>query len=354
MSSKTSYFKIGIFVICAVAVGVIALIVLGADVLFQKRLFMETYFKESVQGLDIGSPLKFRGFRIGRIEEIALVGKEYHTDHRYILVRSSIPLDEFRMKSKLMRESDMQLEVTQGLRSRLGFQGLTGSAYLELDYVDPKRYPQVEIDWTPKNLYIPSVPGTIARLNEALDRIMRQAETLNFEQFADSIQKTFQTVTDSLESMNVKKVAEQIGNLIAEVGRTNKRLDKIIEGIDVKPLLGNASAAMASAKRIFEKTEKPLEELIPALTETAVKMKGLVKNLDSLAKNVPDNLDSLKRTLRRLDILVVNQQQNVEEIMENFKIFSQDLREMGENAKQYPAQVLFGKPPAPIDKKKKK
>ncbi len=34
------------------------------------------------------------------------------------------------------------------------------SAYLELDYVDPDRFPTLPVTWTPEHAYIPSAPGT--------------------------------------------------------------------------------------------------------------------------------------------------------------------------------------------------
>ena len=53
-----------------------------------------------------------------------------------------------------------ELEVERGLRVRLAPQGITGTSYLEIDYVDPPP-PMLPIDWTPDNVYIPSAPSTV-------------------------------------------------------------------------------------------------------------------------------------------------------------------------------------------------
>jgi phospholipid/cholesterol/gamma-HCH transport system substrate-binding protein len=84
---KLSYFKIGVFVISAIVIGVIGVVVLGAGAIFQKRSLIETYIDESVQGLDVGSPVKFRGVPVGRVEQISLTSAEYSTRRQYVLVR---------------------------------------------------------------------------------------------------------------------------------------------------------------------------------------------------------------------------------------------------------------------------
>ena len=70
MSQRANYFKLGLFVIGAVVAGILVLLIIGSGRLFERRLIVETYFKESVQGLDIGSKLKYRGVTIGVVTKI--------------------------------------------------------------------------------------------------------------------------------------------------------------------------------------------------------------------------------------------------------------------------------------------
>ena len=96
MSLKANYFKLGLFVIGAIAAGIIVLIIIGSGRWFQKRITIETYFNESVQGLDIGSKLKYRGVAIGEVTRIGFTYNKYQLDRpmaeraRYVLVEAQL------------------------------------------------------------------------------------------------------------------------------------------------------------------------------------------------------------------------------------------------------------------------
>ena len=52
MSLKANYFKLGLFVIGAVVAAAALIIIIGSGRAFQTKIPIETYFNESVQGLD--------------------------------------------------------------------------------------------------------------------------------------------------------------------------------------------------------------------------------------------------------------------------------------------------------------
>src|SRR5262249_4921654 len=131
------YFKIGLFVIAAIVLAVIGVVVLGGGVFFEKTNLIETYIDESVQGLDVGSPMRFRGVLVGKGEQIPLTSPEYKPRRRYVLVRAGISSDIFQFPLSDPASPVFLTEIERGLRVRLAPQGLTGTAYLEADYLDP-------------------------------------------------------------------------------------------------------------------------------------------------------------------------------------------------------------------------
>ena len=53
----------------ALVAGILVLVIIGTGRFFERKVIIETYFKESVQGLDIGSKLKYRGVTIGEVTQ---------------------------------------------------------------------------------------------------------------------------------------------------------------------------------------------------------------------------------------------------------------------------------------------
>ena len=80
MKQKTTYLKVGVFVLLCGAALIAGLLYVGADTLRGEVIRVETYINESVQGLSVGSAVLYRGVNIGRVERITFVQAEYPMD----------------------------------------------------------------------------------------------------------------------------------------------------------------------------------------------------------------------------------------------------------------------------------
>lgn len=72
MPAETNDWKLGLFVCLVVAAAGRLTVLLGAAKLDETRIVWISYFDESVEGLDIGSPVKFRGAPLGRVTDIGI------------------------------------------------------------------------------------------------------------------------------------------------------------------------------------------------------------------------------------------------------------------------------------------
>jgi len=67
MASQKTKFAVGLFVATGIGVASLAIIWLGMSRYLEKGQYYVSYFNESVQGLDIDSPVKYRGVAIAQL-----------------------------------------------------------------------------------------------------------------------------------------------------------------------------------------------------------------------------------------------------------------------------------------------
>ena len=75
MGVKTNYFRLGLFVVAAIAAAIASILILLGPSLGKPYAEMETYFQFSISGLEVGAPVKFRGIQVGQVQEILLSRK---------------------------------------------------------------------------------------------------------------------------------------------------------------------------------------------------------------------------------------------------------------------------------------
>src|SRR5215813_2116550 len=127
MTEEVRYRRLGVFVFAALALFTGVLFVLGGRSLFQPTFIFETYFNDSVAGLEVGSPVRFRGVPLGQVTEILPSSTEYEWDvpvarrRDYIVVRATIAQNREWIERIRRQAGDM---VRGGLRAQTQMAGI--------------------------------------------------------------------------------------------------------------------------------------------------------------------------------------------------------------------------------------
>jgi paraquat-inducible protein B len=369
------YFKLGLFVIGGALLLLVVLFALGAGRFFQKTYKIETYINESVNGLEQGSAVKYRGVRVGSVTEIGFVAMKYGAKaegHRYVYVECTLDKDLFGGLGTKSADEQAVDEVARGLRARPISQGLTGQLYLGLDYVDPGRNQPLAITWEPGNIYIPSAPSTLSRVEEAVLGIsntlngLEQAElpeaVKSFRRFADSASTVF-------EGANGQDMGRRLSETLDQTRKLLARINTLLENPAVDTLLPDAARTMAGARKLMEGSGGDAAALVREARETTASLKASAKVLEGFltrpetrkqldempgamrqARETVGELKSaatrLNAVLGRVESLTASQQGNVEAVLDNARQLIENLRELTGEAKRYPSGVLFGPPPS--------
>lgn len=320
MSEQNRYFRLGLFVLVGLVVLLGLVLALGGDRLFTRGTVFETYFDESVQGVDIGSAVKRRGVQIGRIESIGFLAQYYPLPKdqneairygRYVVVRMRITGKWVRDPSDAKFQSDLALMVEQGLRIRIAAQGLTGTSYLELDFLDPARNPPLPLVWEPAYTYVPSAESAIKSFSTAAERVFVRIDQLQIEKLVTDLDAALVTVKKAVDDA-------QVGELSAEL----------------RSLAKQASITLADAR------------------ETSVALRDVVQKTDlsKTQRALEQSLEQVTATVRRLDLLVASEQGDIDAVIADLREVANNLRAVTEQAKSYPSATLFGEPPPPFER----
>ena len=238
-------------------------------------------------------------------------------------------------------------EVQRGLRVRLAPQGLTGQAYLEADYLNPKLNPPLEIDWRPKYPYVPSAQSKITQLSDAVERILRNVEQLDIQRLIGSVESSLKTIDKLASGANLDKISTQAVALLTEVRQTNLQLKQVVGSSELKDAVKDAAVAAGTARQILERADKPLSQLIADLPKASESINRVAQRLDAVTANLPETNAQFRQTLQQLNRLISGQQRDIEKTVENLRSMSESLKEAVDNSKKYPSQLLFGAPPPP-------
>ncbi len=353
MTQKANFFKLGLFVLIAFGLGAAFLIIFGAGQFFKKELLAETCFNESVQGLSIGSEVKYKGIKIGSVKSITSVARIYQTKSDYVLVvislEDGISLGQTGQTTKIR----IQKAIKDGLIIRLASKGLTGVAYIESDYSETGRDEKLDISWSPKNIYLPSQKSNMKHIGDAINQILDNFAALNLKEMAQDMEVLLKTLDQKINGLDIDNISNLTASLLEEFKDTNQKINAAIGSDKVKQFLNDAQVSFSELRTIVASAKAPLNKAINDFEKAAGSTQKMASNLevslspsiDRLSSNLDRLLENLAATSGLLENMVWLNSDKVKLIVDNLETTSENLKQMSKDIKRYPGRLLFEKPP---------
>lgn len=333
MAARGLYLRVGVLAIAGIVLAVGFVVFLAGGRGLQATEVFETYIEESVQGLDVGAPVRYRGVPVGRVTQIGLVAAEYrrpqgadfNAGFQLVFVR-------FGIDPGLVGETPSLADAVQlGLRARIRAQGITGVNYVELDFANPQRFPVPDLPWQPRNPVLPAIPSTVAQVTSAAEVMVQRLQGVPIEQMAADL---------SALLANLKRQTGDGDAAVAlrEVARTMTLVRAAVEDSDLAGALAELRAAATDARNLLAGPE----------------MRGAVANagaaaaeLRRTAQRLPGAVEGMERTMRAARETTVDVQAELLPILIDLRATTASLRTMADQLRASPSQALFGAPPTP-------
>lgn len=322
MSKQANKTLVGAFVVGAVALLVTAIIILGTGSLFTQSPRMVLFFSGSVMGLNVGSPVVFRGVPIGSVKSINLLWNQKTLDFRIPVVieinSNSIVYDEDYKVSAAEQGRLLNSLIQKGLRGQLALQSfVTGQLMISLDFMPH----------TPALLQghtsIPELPTVPSPMEE----LQRTLQNLPIDRIAEQLLAAVEGLNKVVNSPEVKDTSESIRTVLAELSILLRNADK-----QITPLGTSAQKTLDTYNRLALRIDERLPETLSGLNRT-------LDSIDKASKRTQQALASADQLLSNDSRTVVDLQTALRELAGAARA----LRVFADYLERHPDALIKGK-----------
>jgi paraquat-inducible protein B len=299
MGRKANPVLIGAFVVGAVALAVAGIVVFGSGRLFADSTPFVMYFSGSVDGLSVGSPVKFKGVEIGSVKsiqldlgEVARIPVWIAVDNKKIVSRGA---EKWSSDSTLLKAA-----VERGLRAQLNSQSIvTGLLFVQLDY--RPEAPAVFVAPPEAQLpEIPTIPTTLEEAQLAAADIIANLRKIDFDGFGKALRASIDGINATVNAPGLQKALQSLPDTLTSLNSTLASVQKLANNLDQRsgPLLTSLQQASQQSTRAVEQARATLQS-VQGLADTgsplAGQLVGVLEELRGTARSIRLLADYLER-----------------------------------------------------------
>ncbi|MCZ6906052.1 MAG: MlaD family protein [Deltaproteobacteria bacterium] len=318
MGKKLSPTLVGGFVVGALALVVIGIITFGSGRLFSKTFEFVLYFDSSVNGLNIGAPVKVRGVEIGtvnnillnlerekRLKEAAKLGARQAMQRWSPRIPVIIEIDAKKLTSKgstglaLSDPEAFDALIEQGLRGQLQTESLvTGLLYIDLDFHPGSSVNLVEASGSGYK-EIPTIPTTFEAVQAEVMKVIGNLKEIKIKELIDSATETIEGLKRVIDSPEVRAVLRSLNKTLTDA-------DKLVQNIDsqITPVSDNINEAvqgfgdvMKDAKKLVRNIDGQVSTVSESFKGTMTGVQKLVRNVDGQVAPLSSSIDDTAKTV---------------------------------------------------------
>jgi len=233
-------------------------------------------------------------------------------------------------RTRVSRIASLDDMIAGGLRTRIASQGITGVTYLEIDILDPARYPPIRVPWKPRYDHVPAVPSTITQVTSAAEQILRRLETLDIEALVNNAAGLMGDLRKQISEGEVATVLREAGETVAELRAEIRKVRLEETANELRGAIAHMGDAGRSAQELLASRE---------IREALVR--------------IPAAVTALEQTLRTARGTTSDLQADLSPLMRDLRSSVANLRDTTESLRRNPSQTLLGAPPPPPNRERR-
>ena len=282
MEPKQNYTLVGVFVLAAMA-GIILFVLWMSDLGKQGNLeTYQTFVNESVNGLTVGSAVKYRGVEVGKVTSIDIPKKTPN-------------------KVRIVMDVDEDTPITVGTVAVLQMQGITGIAYVELrgavaggekiPLAGNNRIPIIPSARSEFRQIVDTVPDMLQKFTELANKLGQFASAENSQRF-DTILVNLEGFSNSVgKDAEGKNLVDDLRETSAQVrmaAASFKETTNSTRG-DMQRILKNSAVTIEKINTLADSTNELSAQGYQDLHESLLELKKTARDLQSLSRTLKEN-----------------------------------------------------------------
>ena len=329
MSQKISPTLIGAFVVGALALLILAVIAFGSGQLFRKTQQYVLYFGGSVNGLRIGAPVKFMGVEVGSVKDIRLEMQGASGVHMIPVI---IEIDRKKVirrgvaRKEAMDPNTIAEFVKQGMRAQL----LTESFVTGVLYVGFEWFPETPLRFVqqPGGHFqyeeIPTVPTGLEEAQDAIVRVVKKLDEIDFKALAGSLTKTSDRFGELASSPALKSILKSLDDDMPELRGAI---------LDVRKLAATANTSVTNVSADLHNVSGDLHQTLTAA-------QGAIEQISATMKEAQTTIVSVRGTVDPNSPTVYELTKSLREVAGA----ASSIRMLADSLDSNPQGIILGKP----------
>jgi len=275
MSKKANSTAIGLFVMAGMVLGVVGLLVFSSSRLFTRSHKCILYFDSSLNGLNEGAPVKYRGVTVGYVKHVMIHFNQASNDFSMPVM---IEIQDNLMRKRLERGqtqevmTDLAGDVRRGLRGTLEADSfVTGVLYVGLDTL-PDAAPPLLHQLTPVYFEIPTQTTHI-------EQLMKNLASLDIKGLEGDLKRLISKVDATLEGMKVEELRGDVTNLL-------DALNRLVRSTELTNTLATARNTIEKYGQLADRIGDQLDPLVTGATNTMAQADATLTELRAGAESL--------------------------------------------------------------------
>jgi paraquat-inducible protein B len=310
---------IGGFVIIAVGILAASVVIFGSGDWFKDSLKYVLHFQESVKGLNVGSPVLYRGFPVGEVKRVLIqADTQDFKDDVLVFVEIypetvAFPTRELDLEQWKARMRDL---IGRGLRAQMVPQSLiTGKLIIELNMHADAPDPMEHVDLSAWNISqdygeIPTIPSTLSKLEAALGN-------LDLKALSKKLVSVLTSADRILKNPNIDASINEFKGTIVDARKLVNNVDE-----EVKPLSGKAQTTLGDVGKLARHVDAKVDPIAESVEKALKSVDTAFKSIDELVgkrsptrAEVDKTLKEIQKAARSMRILADYLEQHPESLL---------------------------------------